>query len=304
MRSFISVVLLLVPVILLVAPGYSQIQLGSNLGLCFSYTQGASGVVAAPCTNAKTQRWYFGLANNGYNIVAPNSAIDNFIIDVGTNPGLGSALGYSGILIPPAQDEFIPGAFGGPLEGHILWAPGGNSSGLCIDLRNGVSGNPLQLWTCVPGNANQIWVTQPSTNTQIHWNNNPNLCVSAGTSSTSTPSNGLALTLENCDSTEPPTPNTEWNLSHGSTTIINFSGNFSFDAGNSPTSGTKMKIWQNYTGIPAQSWWYTADNRIALTGQGLCLDLTNGDTTPGTRLQLWKCTTGNINQIWTTGVGL
>lgn len=37
-----------------------------------------------------------------------------------------------------------------------------------------------------------------------------------------------------------------------------------------------MKIWQCYDGLAAQQWYYTGDNRIALTNQGLCLDLTNG----------------------------
>jgi hypothetical protein len=49
-----------------------------------------------------------------------------------------------------------------------------------------------------------------------------------------------------------------------------------------------------------QSWWYTDDDRIAIEGKGFCLDLTNGDLTDGNMLQLWQCSTGNTNQIWTT----
>lgn len=37
-----------------------------------------------------------------------------------------------------------------------------------------------------------------------------------------------------------------------------------------------MKIWQCYDNLPAQQWFYTGDNRVALTNRGLCLDLTNG----------------------------
>jgi hypothetical protein len=29
-----------------------------------------------------------------------------------------------------------------------------------------------------------------------------------------------------------------------------------------------MKIWQCYDNLPAQAWYYTSDNRIALTGKG------------------------------------
>lgn len=37
-----------------------------------------------------------------------------------------------------------------------------------------------------------------------------------------------------------------------------------------------MKIWQCYDNLPAQQWFYTGDNRVALTNRGLCLDLTDG----------------------------
>jgi hypothetical protein len=57
-----------------------------------------------------------------------------------------------------------------------------------------------------------------------------------------------------------------------------------------------MKIWECYTGLPQQDWYYTGDNRIALTNQGMCLDLTDGVLTNGNRLQVWQCTDGNTNQ--------
>ena len=60
-----------------------------------------------------------------------------------------------------------------------------------------------------------------------------------------------------------------------------------------------MKIWDCYSGITAQTWYYTDDHRIALYNQGLCLDLTNGSTADGNVLQTWSCTTGNTNQVWT-----
>lgn len=60
-----------------------------------------------------------------------------------------------------------------------------------------------------------------------------------------------------------------------------------------------MKIWQCYSGIAAQTWYYTNDQRISLENQGFCLDLTNGSTADGNILQIWGCTTGDTNQIWT-----
>ena len=85
-----------------------------------------------------------------------------------------------------------------------------------------------------------------------------------------------------------------------------------------PGNGIQMKIWDCYSGITAQTWYYTDDKRIALynlgtlycTGLscfaislrsfiGQCLDLTNGSSANGNVLQTWSCTTGNNNQVWT-----
>lgn len=33
---------------------------------------------------------------------------------------------------------------------------------------------------------------------------------------------------------------------------------------------------------------------------GFCLDLTNGNKANGNRMQIWQCSTGNTNQVWTT----
>lgn len=63
-----------------------------------------------------------------------------------------------------------------------------------------------------------------------------------------------------------------------------------------------MKIWDCYSYVQSQRWWYTDDQRIALEGRdpGLCLDLTDGLYSNGKRSQVYYCTGGNTNQIWTT----
>lgn len=35
-----------------------------------------------------------------------------------------------------------------------------------------------------------------------------------------------------------------------------------------PGNGVGMKVWQCYDGLDAQAWYYTDDDRIALTGKG------------------------------------
>lgn len=67
-----------------------------------------------------------------------------------------------------------------------------------------------------------------------------------------------------------------------------------------PANFVTMKIWQCYD-IPAQHWYFTNDNRIAVTDKGLCLDLKDGKTYKNGRgvVQTYKCTDHNTNQVWT-----
>ncbi|RSH80060.1 hypothetical protein EHS25_007329 [Saitozyma podzolica] len=94
-----------------------------------------------------------------------------------------------------------------------------------------------------------------------------------------------------------------WNIMRGQTKFVLAGTNFCLDATQqNPPNGIKMKIWECFVDLPQQDWFYTDDNRIALTNQGECLDLTNGNLTNFNPLQVWACTTGNTNQIWTTTI--
>lgn len=89
-----------------------------------------------------------------------------------------------------------------------------------------------------------------------------------------------------------------WVISRGSTKVRVHGTNYCLDAGSTPGNGVGMKIWQCYDNLPAQQWYYTQDDRIAFQDHGLCLDLTNGILANSNRVQTWKCTDGNNNQIW------
>lgn len=91
----------------------------------------------------------------------------------------------------------------------------------------------------------------------------------------------------------------KWVINRGNGQVKVAGTNFCLDAGSSPADGTKMKIWQCYDGLAAQQWYWTGDNRIALTNQGFCLDNTGGSTSNGNPVQIWSCGTGNNNQVWT-----
>lgn len=74
--------------------------------------------------------------------------------------------------------------------------------------------------------------------------------------------------------------------------------NFCLDGGSNPGNGSKLKIWQCYPGLKQQQWWYTDDDRIAITNSGLCMDVTDGKQVNGNQVQVWSCGSGNANQVW------
>ncbi|KAG6917259.1 hypothetical protein DXG01_003206 [Tephrocybe rancida] len=64
------------------------------------------------------------------------------------------------------------------------------------------------------------------------------------------------------------TPAQQWKISRGTTTVQVDVAPFCLDAGADPHPGVPVKIWQCFPNLPAQTWFYTADNRIALKDTG------------------------------------
>ncbi|TFK67156.1 hypothetical protein BDN72DRAFT_899185 [Pluteus cervinus] len=106
--------------------------------------------------------------------------------------------------------------------------------------------------------------------------------------------NGTPVQVYDCNGTGAQ----RWVVNKGESKVRVDNTNFCLDAGSAPGNGVGMKIWQCYDNLPAQDWWYTDDNRIALTNQGLCLDLTNGNYSNSNQIQTWQCTDNNNNQEW------
>jgi hypothetical protein len=67
------------------------------------------------------------------------------------------------------------------------------------------------------------------------------------------------------------------------------------DAGSNPANNGPAKLYTCYPGLAQQHWYFTADDRLALTGGNQCLDRANGNGAP----QTYNCLTGNTNQMWT-----
>ncbi|KAH6885084.1 carbohydrate-binding module family 13 protein [Coprinopsis sp. MPI-PUGE-AT-0042] len=105
--------------------------------------------------------------------------------------------------------------------------------------------------------------------------------------------NGTAVQIFNCME---GSKFQNWVINNGSTKVQLAGTQFCLDAGSAPANGVGLKVWQCYDALPAQQWYFTTDNRIALEGQGLCVDLPNGDITNGIQLQTWQCTDNNMNQ--------
>ncbi|KAF9443039.1 carbohydrate-binding module family 13 protein [Macrolepiota fuliginosa MF-IS2] len=129
--------------------------------------------------------------------------------------------------------------------------------------------------------------------TVLHPNGNTNKCLDVRGD---VRANGTAVQIFDCNGT----PAQQWVLTANQTSVRLANSTFCLDAGATPTNGTPMKIWKCFDNLPAQEWFLTADARIALFNQGFCLDLTDGDLTNSNVVQIWHCTRGNTNQIWTS----
>ncbi|KAF8960459.1 G-X-X-X-Q-X-W domain-containing protein [Flammula alnicola] len=132
----------------------------------------------------------------------------------------------------------------------------------------------------------------PSLGTAIHPNFNTNKCIDVRGAILA---NGTPVQIYDCNGT----PAQRWIVNRGSTKVQLAGTNFCLDAGTTPANGVGLKIWQCFDKLPAQQWFYTNDNRIALEGQGFCTDLTDGKLTNSNPVQTWKCTDFDANQIWT-----
>lgn len=65
-----------------------------------------------------------------------------------------------------------------------------------------------------------------------------------------------------------------------------------------PGNNQGLKLWTCYPGLFQQTWYYTDDRRIAITGGNQCLDEgTNG-------VQTYQCTPGNTNQSKSSPFGV
>ncbi|TRM55480.1 ricin B lectin domain-containing protein [Schizophyllum amplum] len=126
----------------------------------------------------------------------------------------------------------------------------------------------------------------------IHPSDNTNFCLgAAGTG------NGALVDIYDCTTKTSSTP--AWVLDNDKKRFQLSGTQMCLDAGNNPSDGTAMKIWQCYDNLTQQSWAY--NNEHFSVGSGAeCLDLQDGRLADGATTQTWACSASNANQLWTT----
>ncbi|ODN73686.1 hypothetical protein L202_07232 [Cryptococcus amylolentus CBS 6039] len=83
-----------------------------------------------------------------------------------------------------------------------------------------------------------------------------------------------------------------WDINPGSGSVLLHGTEFAMDAGTGTDNHEIVKLWTSYPGLFQQTWFYTDDNRIAITGGNQCLDETSAGP------QTYECTPWNDNQVW------
>ncbi|KAF8951904.1 ricin B lectin domain-containing protein [Flammula alnicola] len=133
----------------------------------------------------------------------------------------------------------------------------------CLDLTNGNlnNGNQIQIWTCTAGNINQQWTANTLANPISE------VVIAAQPDfcmAADSSENGAPVFITSCNDT------------------------------------TALKVWS----VPQVGHGNSGSYKLAFGPDGSapikCLDLTDGNTNPGTKLQLWDCVE-NLNQYWTPG---
>ncbi|KAJ7806991.1 hypothetical protein B0H14DRAFT_1541165 [Mycena olivaceomarginata] len=165
----------------------------------------------------------------------------------------------------------------------------------CLDVSGGstADGTKLQIWTCGSGNANQQWTISGTT---IQWKGHSSCLDLTGGSVT----NNNVMQIWGCSSGN---ANQKWALTTGP-------GSGSGTTTPPPTTGHTIKpgassttclsaptnangaavVVQPCNGSTGQAW--TQNGQTLLVYGNMCLDVTNGSTANGAKMQIWACTPG------------
>ncbi|HXU30015.1 MAG TPA: RICIN domain-containing protein [Thermoanaerobaculia bacterium] len=175
----------------------------------------------------------------------------------------------------------------------------------CLDLAAGTTadGGKVQQWDCSTGNDNQKWAVEQQADGWIIRSKVSNKCLEVAGSNTA---NGTTVDQTTCNGGD----NQRWYFDYAALPPLGVdvrirgkqSGKVACVARADSANGAPTHLW-DFVNVPDQKW------RIEDAGQGYyrlkaqhtqkCLDLANGDSAPGAKVQQWDCTAGyNANQLW------
>ncbi|KAF7369744.1 hypothetical protein MVEN_00306100 [Mycena venus] len=185
----------------------------------------------------------------------------------------------------------------------------------CIDVTGGVNadGTKLQIWTCAEGNKNQQWVSV--TDTTFQWAGT-NKCIDLTNGGIA---DGNVLQIWTCDGINSnqwwkgePNPDAVATAEINIRRLVDGEWQAFCIAAVSDTDGAEVTLApctesDLHTTFPNGNITWTVPV-APLTGQiktfgNKCLDVPNGSTANGVKLQLWTCTEGNVNQLFRTNDG-
>jgi hypothetical protein len=110
---------------------------------------------------------------------------------------------------------------------------------------------------------------------------------------TTSPTDGTPLISDTCNSSQLQL----FDIARGSGQVKLHGTNLCLDAGSNPGNGIAAKLWTCFPGLFQQTWYYTNDNHIAITGGNQCLDLRKEDQVI---VQTWQCSGTDPQQVWIT----
>ncbi|KAK7014253.1 ricin B lectin domain-containing protein [Favolaschia claudopus] len=183
----------------------------------------------------------------------------------------------------------------------------------CIDLKDGAKadGAKLQIWTCAGGNTNQQWISVTNSALQL---SGTNQCIDLTDGKITA---GTVLQTWTCDPNN--NSNQRWGpgTTPGSVIVGQIFGNTVRTIDDSPsciaaasdTDGAEVALVgcvnsDFHTTFPNGNITWTIP-APPLSGpikifNNKCLDVPNGSTENGVKLQIWTCAQGNANQIFST----
>ncbi|KAJ7051014.1 ricin B lectin domain-containing protein [Mycena amicta] len=270
-------------------------------GKCLSASANANGaaVVIGDCTPTANNSW---VVPNGQGTVTTLKVFGDKCLDVkdGVNAD-GTKLQIWTCATGNTNQEWTTGGW----DQTITWA-GKNK---CLDVTDGkaVNGQPIQIWDCDWTNDNQRWndpaVTKPKFFT-ITWQPDPTLCIGAQIKGIN-----ASVAILKCNASSPAQRFTD-DLNIGQIRPWSDDANANLciaPRANLTTSGINLVTLPCDAGASTQLWNHPGGLGYIINretdGFHNCMDLRDGNASPGVPIQIWDCTQlagqgDNRNQDW------